>query len=281
MNINKLLKKTIEAEKDLLKTNFLAPLVSEGEVRTRINGLVYQFQVVGEELREGWFIFQPLDQYRAQIVCEASLSQRSGYLFQFPIWRGILIRKLKDPSSIWLAYPANLEDSSRRFGIKDLAPVFFIESVQIFDVIIARFDGANLWYEAPDRKKDPVIAAYLRESLREEVPSQQLKFPNLTLEEKGAYAFLIEKEEELRKSFVQTRLERALGHAQARLVSYIEHPDSYLVTWEAENEQFQTVVKKDNLTVVSAGICLEGRDQDFDLTSIVGVMKEDGAYWYE
>lgn len=281
MNINKLLKKTIEAEKELLKTSFLAPLVSGGEVRTRINGLVYQFQVVGEELRAGWFILQPLDQYRAQIVAEASISRRSAYLSQFPVWRGILIRKLKDPSFIWLAYPANLEDSSRRFGINDLAPVYFIESARTFDVIIARFDGANLWYETPDRQKDPAIADYLRKSLREEVRSDELRFPNLTFEEKSAYSLLIEKEQELRKSFVQTRLEQALGHAHAKLLSYIEHPDSYLVTWEAENGQFQTVVKKDNLTVVSAGICLEGRDQDFDLTSIVGVMKEEGAYWYE
>lgn len=281
MHIKELIKKTIKTEKDLFKTNFLAPILGGGEVRTRIHGLIYQFHIVGDDLREGWFILEPVDQRRAKIVREASLSRRSGYLFQFPVWRGILIEKVKDRSSIWLAYPANLEDSSRRFGIKDMAPVYFVESAQTFDVIIARFDGTNLWYEAPDRQKDPAIADYLRESLREKEPSQKLKFPNLTLEERGAYALLTEKSEKLRKSFVQRRLENALGHAHAKLLSYIEHPDSYLVTWEAENRQFKTVVKKDSLTVVSAGICLEGRDQDFDLTSIVGIMKEGEDYWYE
>ena len=66
MEIRKLLKNTIRAEKDLLKTNFLAPLVKGGKVRTRIHGLVYEFQIIGDQSREGWFICKPMNEMIAQ-----------------------------------------------------------------------------------------------------------------------------------------------------------------------------------------------------------------------
>lgn len=278
MNIQNLLNKTIQAEKGLLKTRFMAPIVEGGKVQTRINGLVYQFDVIGDKSKEGWFILQPVDQFKASIVSEVGFVERSKYLSIFPIWRGILIQRIKDMSFTWLASPANLDDSSRRFGIKNPVPVYFVEGAQTFETVQTRFDGYNQWFEFIERGKYPAIANYLRKSLREKKQVEELHFPQLTLEDRNAYSFFSKRNKEFRKSLIQRKLEKALGHAQANLLSFVEHPKSYLVSWESDGEQFETVVQKNDLTVISSGICLDDGDRDFDLTSIVGVMKDEGNW---
>ena len=146
MNIQNLLNKTIQSEKELLGTKFIAPIVAGGKVQTRINGLIYQFDVIGENAKEGWYIFQPVDQFKARIVSEIGLFERNKYLSVFPIWRGILIRKMKRPSFSWLALPANFADSSKRFGIENPVPIHFVEGAQLFETVQTRFDGFNLWF---------------------------------------------------------------------------------------------------------------------------------------
>jgi hypothetical protein len=45
------------------------------------------------------------------------------------------------------------------------------------------------------------------------------------------------------------------------------------VEWSARGERYRYRSTLDpNLAVVSSGICLSGRDSDFDLTSLVSVM---------
>src|SRR5262249_38211647 len=52
----------------------------------------------------------------------------------------------------------------------------------------------------------------------------------------------------------------------------------WLVEWTtADGERHTSAIAKGDLTVISSGICLSGRDRDFDLQSLVGVIK--GRDW--
>lgn len=66
----------------------------------------------------------------------------------------------------------------------------------------------------------------------------------------------------------------ALAHADGRLTGFIERDDAYTVTYRVGNREHISTVSKRDLTVLTSGVCLSGLDSNFDLTSLVGVMRE-------
>lgn len=66
-NIYKLLNQIAGAEAQLRSTQFLAPCVKGGRVRTRVARMVYTFTPKPRQF-EGWGIFQPTDEQTATLM---------------------------------------------------------------------------------------------------------------------------------------------------------------------------------------------------------------------
>jgi hypothetical protein len=83
------------------------------------------------------------------------------------------------------------------------------------------------------------------------------------------------------RSHLEENLRHALAKAGATLLSYSEIPDAggspgqLIVEWSesGQRRRYRSTIDP-RLTVVSSGICLSGRDRDFDLTSLVSVMTD-------
>jgi hypothetical protein len=263
------------AEQRFLAGEFLAPVIDRGEVRVRIAGIVCTLRTEPADFR-GWGVFQPTSATAAKLVRPAGLAERRRYLELFPLVRLILCRR---ENSEWLAAPAHQGD--RRLRIAGMAPVRLVEEAQQFDIVRTRFDGANFWFEGPDNARDPATATWLRRSLAAAVPPNLLDRPGLTPEEKAAYAVNFFLKEEVRKQHETERAERrlrdALEHAGAELVEYLERNDGYRITFTIDGRQHVSAIRKGDLGVQVAGICLSGQDAQFDLTSLVGVLREAGG----
>lgn len=268
MDIHNLLDKMAAAEEEFLKTEFLAPVLPGGRVRVRIAGLVCTLRVVGR-VGPGWAILRPLSMDRAKVVAQPSLRQVREYLALFPAVRLILVARA---GHAWLAVPAHRGDT--RFRIDGTVRVYLATGVEPFQRIVARFDGELFWFQEVDRRRSPAIAAYLREALAAETPPDRLHKPTLTAEEREAYRLVYEAIEAARRDRIEARLADALSHAGAELASYIEREDAYTVTFVVDGETHRSTVRKDDLTVLMAGICLAGEDRRFDLQSLVGVIRE-------
>jgi len=269
--------KLAAAEDRFLNSEFLAPVAGEGEVRVRIAGVVCKLRIQPADF-QGWGVFRPSSHSVAELVREARLEERLRYLRLFPLIRLILCLR---QGSEWMAIPAHRGDD--RIHITGMAPVRLAEEVQAFEVVRARFDGGNFWFEEAETSRDPATAAYLRQALGQRTAIRQLQRPGLTPEEKAAYAancYLMEEAQRQREAERTTaRLREALEHAGAELVDYLERRDSYRVTFTIGGQQHVSAIRKNDLSVQVAGICLSGQDRQFDLASLIGVIREgaDGA----
>jgi hypothetical protein len=287
------------AEQQFLASEFLAPVMPGGRVRVRIAGLVCNLQVVGHH-RAGWAILKPVSMVRARVVARPSLGQVRDYLALFPAVRLVLVARASShpeaPPGVspavasemppelvevpvegavegdWLAMPAQRGD--RRFEIEGPVRLHLVTGAEPFQQVVARFDGGHFWFQEVDRRRNPAIAAYLREALAGGTTVEALHKPTLTAEEREAYRLAQRALEAAARDQVEMRLADALAHAGAELASYIEREDAYAVSYTVDGQQYRSTVRKDDLTVVAAGICLEGQDRRFDLQSLVGVLRE-------
>lgn len=286
-DIRDLLNRLAAEEENLRSRRFLAPCVRGGQVRTSVARLLYTFTPRPREF-EGWGIFQPVNEHEAQVVKDAGLVRVTEYLSLFPIMRLRLAYKLSGQA--WLAYPTNESDMRQRFPSQTVQPILvqLVGEGQEFEQAIAHHLGGSWWFEELDRRASPLEAEGLREALRNGTAPEELALKGLTPEMRACYSLVfrreelgrerkLQREQRRRGSRDEARLRGALGFGGGDLRSFRDRGDYWLVEWMARNGELHTsAIAKSDLTVISAGICLSGEDQKFDLQSLVGVV--DGEW---
>lgn len=271
-DIRKILNQLATQAGKLLDTQFLAPCVRGGQVRTRIGGMIYTFK---PQLRnfEGWAIFQPVDEKIAAVVDEPSLPQLTEYLQWLVPIRLQLAHVLQGQT--WLAYPINESDAKQRTGFAKPVPVHLVTEGSQFEQVIARWDGHSWWFEEIDRRADPLAAEELRAALKKLNFPQEVGFKGITPEMRTVYELVIRNLKDFDpKVLEERRLQRALNMGGGELQNFRDRDDYWLVEWTSRTgERHSSAIAKHDLTVMSAGICLSGEDTNFDLQSLVGVVE--------
>jgi hypothetical protein len=297
VDLRQLLAQLATAEAQLYATEFLAPCVWGGKVRTAIANLVYTFQPEPTDF-EGWGIFQAQSDRVATVIDEPLLPQITAYLNLLPLLRLRLAYGLRGQT--WLAYPINEADMQQRFGAPRPLPVYLVSEGAAFETILARVEGKICWFEAIDRRAEAQAGDRLQDFLRQEVPPEWVQFSGLTPEMRTTYALAWQQTDTYRRLQQhrttvrdrrrrprrrqlpnppqlrndETRLHEALRQGGGELRSARDRGDYWQVEWTtADGQQHISAIEKDDLTVMSSGICLSGRDRDFDLQSLVGVME--------
>jgi hypothetical protein len=271
-DIRKLLNQIVEAENNLRSTQFFAPCVKGGQVRTRVAGMIYTF--IPTRKFEGWGIFQPIDEQTATVIEEADIFQVTEYLQQFQAFRLRLALPLKNKT--WLAYPVSEADFQQRLGQVKPIPVHLVTEGTSFEQIIARFDGQSWWFEELDRRSDPEISDRLKSALKQLTSVEDLHFSGITPEIRTIYHLVSQRTEGFSSQHRdEKRLQKALKRGGGNLQQFQDRGNYWTVDWiTADGEHHTSAIAKKDLTVISSGICLSGRDRDFDLQSLVGVMED-------
>lgn len=267
-----LINKLAQEEKRLAETTFLAPVLAAGKVKLRVDGIVYDL-TVHERQFEGWGIFRISKPGHAQLVERASISLVNNYLKLFPRKRFVLLDSFDGQ---WFALSSSGSDT--RFALDGPIPIHLMTSSPAsMDTVTTRFDGSAFWFEGVDRRRDPVVARTLRQALANKIDPDEVRAAGMTPEERLAYRILF-----LRMYGAalpvddRTRIAEALRHAGATMESFSYHDggENAIVRFLVDGQMHVVRIMSHDMSVISAGICLSGRDRDFDLTSLVGVFRE-------
>ena len=271
-NIRKLINQIADAEAKLSATQFLAPCVKGGQVRTKVAGMIYTFTPKSRQF-EGWGIFQPVDAKTATVVESADLPQIAEYLQHFPQIRLRLAHQLRGQT--WLAYPVNEVDMRQRLKVVKPIAVHLVTEGVAFEQIITRWNGQSCWFEEIDRRTDSTIAETLQSAIQQLTPVEELQFKGITPEIRTVYELATGRIEGFSQPQQdEKRLRKALQLGGGELSQFQDHGDYWTVNWRtADGIHHTSAIAKTDLTVISSGICLSGRDRDFDLQSLVGVME--------
>lgn len=269
--MRKLLEKLAKAEQNLVGTHFLAPRPLGARVRLRVCGLVKTFVTEPVDF-EGWGVFRIAQPQAATLVKSATRVNVAKYLQQLSVFRLYLVRPLQGRT--WLAYPTDSGSFSDRLGPARPVEVHLVSQARAFERARCRWDGANFWFESVDRRSDPTIPRRLAEALKSFVAPDALRIPGITPELRKAYSLIFDNSEELRVRCSEGRLRRAIEMGGGRLESFTDGGDFWTTHWTTQyGERHTSAVRKSDLTVLSAGICLSGEDEKFDLHSLVGVVE--------
>jgi hypothetical protein len=273
-NILRAISRLAHVEHEFLQQEFLAPVVRRRNVSVRIAGVVCSMAIDPPGF-SGWGIFLPITPRQAMLDRPATMAQRRMYLELFPRVRLIVAQK---EGKHVLCVPANPVELATQAEGK--LRVELVDDVESFDHVVARFDGRTFWFDRLDESVDPRLAAHLRRSLIELVEPKAIDRPGLTLGQRWAYALAYAARlKELPAYCNENRLRDALAHAGAVLRDFAQQGDVFRVSYDLDGERHVSTVNQNDLTVQSSGICLAGRDRDFDLASLVSVLREGREQW--
>ncbi|NJL63444.1 MAG: hypothetical protein HC903_18460 [Methylacidiphilales bacterium] len=275
-NIRKLLNELANQENQLPQTQFIAPCLNGGKVRTKMSGMIYTFTPKPRNF-EGWGIFQPVDMQTAEIVDEASLPQIGEYLKHLQPLKLRLAHVLQRQT--WLAYPVNEADMQQRYGVCKPLAINLVSDGTRFDVIVARTDGMTWWFDECDRGSDPFVVQKLQANIKKAILPKQLHFKGITPEMRTVYDLVAQKAQEFdglhQQKRDENRLREALKLGGGELHEFRDRKDHWVIEWiTGDGEHHNSAISKSDLTVISAGICLSGEDKKFDLQSLVTVVEQ-------
>ena len=271
--IDDLLNKLESKEKAFLSQNIFSPFVKGGSnVVVKIDGVTYKFKTK-QFKKDGFAVFKAKDHSNVRMVRAAKDFEVIEYLELLPKVDFILVGK----PDRWLAIPFNQESFSSRFGAISMSSVMLVDNAEVLDTVTARFDGNNFWFDSVKFTQSSDKLMEFRDRINEgnyTVSKDMTK--GLTPEEKQAISFAAAFHKEASMSDFEKRLGHEFGQVNASVENFVERGDLVEVRWldSTTNAKYTSVLKKDSLDVVTAGICLSGGDKLFDLQSLVTVTRQ-------
>ncbi len=260
MSFQNLLKK----ERDFFNRQFFGPVFKNGKIVVKIDGVLVSFKILPSDFT-GWGVFRVIGPNVAELSGEANRQQISTYLGSFAR-TDVIICDQGDVSRGLIAH------NDVRFPVSALVPVYLSSEVRLFDTASVRYDGQSFIFERIDNSRRR-FAESLRNSLTSDILPAKIDISGLSKEERNAYHLVHKIREEAFKETEEGRIKRAIESGNAIFRSYLKRGSDFVVTVEVDGQTYSPVVRED-LSVVSAGICLSGGDTRQDLQSLMHIYRE-------
>jgi hypothetical protein len=272
-NILDLIGKLDAKQQEAMAERFVAPCLRYGRIAIPIAGIACRFTPSDREF-EGWGLFSVSEgSTRAKLEGEATKRQVSEYLSRLPRCRFRLCFQGLDSS--WAAIPRNKGVFERLFGKFSPVAIRLVQSGTRYDAVVARFDGASWWFDSRDRSDAPAV----RSAMCSAYDSGKMpKVAGAAPEDAAAFELAccpVPVKGIYSPPTDEDRIRKMLERGGGRLLSFTDMGDFWNVSWmTGSGRRLMSSILKQDMTVISAGMCLSGRDRDFDLLTLVNVVEQ-------
>lgn len=263
---------------------FVAPVTpSTKRVFTLVDGLPYHYQRL-RRIPNAWNRFK----FNRSGILEIDHGNppqpyeiRSYLELLRPRWAMIVLYKLGDGS--FLCYPFNAGDAKQKgWGDGPVAVHLVTDTVEPFDVVYARGVIYNLIYDMPSAiniaNKDVLL------NILGKVVSYSNSDKFNTGESRTAFNIVNSRLIDIQRSEVEQarvaqtltmegRIKYNLEFLGAELLSWRESGNDIVVTWKDGGQTYNSRIDS-KMGTVSAGICLSGKDSDFNVAAMVDVIRQ-------
>lgn len=257
-----LFKKLLSKEQAFFDGEFLAP-VYNCPISVKIAGVLVSLRVQPASFN-GWGIFRTNDGKTASLQREARPHEKRAYLELFPRIPFMVVYSDDDVS-----YGVPVGQQS--VEANGLVPILLSDNVEQFDVVYGNYNGRRVWFNQINRRFPRNQVILLRNSLRDNIAPENLDKVGKKAE--AAYKVAFNRKIQALMSQEEYRIKSAVNRAGGEYVSHSKRGDSFVVNLTVDGQNYSATLDQ-NLRTQSAGICLSGRDRQFDLQSLVGVYRE-------
>lgn len=275
--IQKILDALYTAEQSCIGTELVTPWIGQQEVLVRIAGIICRLQVENAPSRfRGYVVLQMESTARAAFVRVATDEEKRLLLDFLPSIRVVLVEPKR--MGKWIAFPAHSGQQAQK--LEGALPIYFVpESSSLFDEALVRFDGVNFFYDSPsgEDSNQAYRARVLRELLQARRRPDEVKVTGMTPEEKLAYKDAYEQP--------TRKVARSIQKEGGNFLGAESVDDLFVVRYEINNVAYKSIIRKSDLAVMTAGVCLRTSPDGYDIGSLVKAIREcppiQRTYWRE
>lgn len=270
--------KMAQREREFRAQNFIAPYTKQSRIAiVKLDGANYQFRIVGFPAVFGVGVFGPVDPNCARFLKDADIELRRSYFDLLPKINLILCYETEDG---WISFPSHLESSRHHFGLESEVLVRGVSDCERFDIVVARYDGIGFWYDEVFPGANPAQGESLRNCLQPHVSVERMRKLAATIkgvhpEQRHAFELAIVAWTLFQKVSTEDRIRKILADSGGHLGRFILRGENIEVHWKsAAGREYSSLIQKESLNVISAGICLSGYDRRFHLKDLPFIMSE-------
>lgn len=252
-----ILRKKIREEQSFFQREVVAPVVPGGKIRVGMGK--FRMDCPANPDFRGWGVFRILPTYSARLVREAEPWEKAEYASKFPSMALTLLQQLQEGS--WQAFHQ---------PTKDFFIICLVEGQAIFDEVIAANDGMHCWFVSGKRDNNHNKTLALRESLAGFIEPGSLSIPRLSARDVLLYRLALALNQGEEKDLEKLKIRSAIEMGGGQLMSYTRQAGGFAIKWIKGRRTFDSFIAPD-LSVLSAGYCLSGRDREQDLTTLASL----------
>ncbi len=273
MDARDLLHKKAMQERKFREKEFLAPYAQDSKYAIVKMGKVnYNFRIEGFS-GCGIGIFQPSDPLNAKFVKEADWEESRAYMRLLPKLHIILAY---ETDKGWVGYPMDADSAQHQFDCIVLQEVLIknVSDAERFDVITACFDGMQFWYDDVFDGADMLKSQAMREAFDPALSETEMKqsfaqIKGRTPEDIHVFEMAIASWNHLKRTSTEDQIQELLKSGGGKLDKYVVRGVNIEIQWKSDSgRDYNSVVNKNTMDVVCAGICLDGEDKKFHLKDL-------------